>query len=92
MDWANEIVNALVLHFNGHAALWTVTGSSSFVILIGLTIEILAVLRDQRHLLHQAAARGPQRAHRRPGVRAAAWLDLILKRRGPPKAGQRADT
>jgi hypothetical protein len=40
MDWANEIINALVLHFNGHAALWTVTGSSSFVILIGLTIEI----------------------------------------------------
>lgn len=40
MDWANEIVNALVLHFNGRAALWTVTGSSSFVILIGLTIEI----------------------------------------------------
>jgi hypothetical protein len=40
MDWANEIVNALVLHFNGHAALWTVTGSSSFVILIGLNIEI----------------------------------------------------
>jgi len=40
MDWANEIVNALVLHFNGHAALWTVTGRSSFVILIGLTVEI----------------------------------------------------
>lgn len=40
MDWANEIVNALVLHFDGHAALWTVTGHSSFVILIGLTIEI----------------------------------------------------
>jgi hypothetical protein len=40
MDWANEIANALVLHFNGHAALWTVTGHSSFVILIGLTIEI----------------------------------------------------
>ena len=40
MDWFNEIVNALVLHFNGHAALWTVTGVSSFVILIGLTIEI----------------------------------------------------
>lgn len=40
MDWVNEIINALVLHFNGHAALWTVTGSSSFVILIGLTIEI----------------------------------------------------
>ncbi len=40
MDWLNEIVNALVLHFNGHAALWTVTGHSSFVILIGLNIEI----------------------------------------------------
>ncbi len=40
MDWANEIVNALVLHFDGHAALWTVTGHSSFVILIGLTVEI----------------------------------------------------
>jgi hypothetical protein len=40
MDWVNEIINALVLHFNGHAALWTVTGSSSFVILIGLNVEI----------------------------------------------------
>ena len=40
MDWANEIVNALVLHFNGHAALWTVTGQTSFLILIGLTVEI----------------------------------------------------
>ena len=40
MDWANEIVNALVLHFDGHAALWTVTGHTSFVILIGLTVEI----------------------------------------------------
>ena len=40
MDWLNEIINALVLHFNGHAPLWTVTGNSSYVILIGLTIEI----------------------------------------------------
>lgn len=40
MDWFNEIVNALVLHFDRHAALWTVTGHSSFVILIGLTVEI----------------------------------------------------
>jgi hypothetical protein len=40
MDWANEIINALVLHFNGHAALWTVTGHTSYLILIGLTIEI----------------------------------------------------
>jgi hypothetical protein len=40
MDWSNEIINALFLHFDGHAALWTVTGTSSFVILIGLNIEI----------------------------------------------------
>ena len=40
MDWVNEIINALVLHFNNHAALWTVTGRSSFVILIGLNVEI----------------------------------------------------
>ncbi len=40
MDWVNEIINALVLHFNGHAALWTVTGHTSYLILIGLTVEI----------------------------------------------------
>lgn len=40
MDWANEIANALVLHFDGHAALWTITGHTSFLILIGLTVEI----------------------------------------------------
>jgi hypothetical protein len=40
MDWFNEIVNSLVLHFSGTAPLWAVTGSSSFVILIGLTVEI----------------------------------------------------
>ncbi len=40
MDWANEIINALFLHFDGNAALWTVTGVSSYVILIGLTVEI----------------------------------------------------
>ena len=40
MDWVNEIANALVLHFDGSAPLWAVTGTSSYVILIGLTIEI----------------------------------------------------
>jgi hypothetical protein len=39
-DWVNEIVNALVLHFTDRAALWTVTGDTSYLILIGLTIEI----------------------------------------------------
>jgi hypothetical protein len=40
MDWFNEIANALVLHFTHTAPLWAVTGTSSFVILIGLTVEI----------------------------------------------------
>jgi hypothetical protein len=40
VDWFNEIVNALVLHFTDRAAIWTVTGDTSYLILIGLTIEI----------------------------------------------------
>jgi len=39
-DWINEIANSLVLHFTDRAALWTVTGDTSYLILIGLTIEI----------------------------------------------------
>jgi hypothetical protein len=42
-SWSTVTLLALVvyvLHFDGHAALWTVTGTSSFVILIGLTVEI----------------------------------------------------
>jgi hypothetical protein len=39
-DWVNEIVNALVLHFSDRAALWTVTGDTAYLILIGLTVEI----------------------------------------------------
>lgn len=39
-DWVNEIANSLVLHFTDRAALWTVTGDTSYLILIGLTIEI----------------------------------------------------
>jgi hypothetical protein len=40
VDWINEIVNALVLHFTDRAAIWTVTGDTSYLLLIGLTIEI----------------------------------------------------
>jgi hypothetical protein len=39
-DWINEIANSLILHFTDRAALWTVTGDTSYLILIGLTIEI----------------------------------------------------
>ncbi len=40
MDWVNEIVNALVLHFTDRAAIWTTTGQTSYLVLVGLTIEI----------------------------------------------------
>ena len=39
-DWINEIANALVLHITDRAAVWTVTGDTAYLILIGLTIEI----------------------------------------------------
>jgi hypothetical protein len=39
-DWINEIIDALVLHFSDRAAVWTVTGDTAYLILIGLTIEI----------------------------------------------------
>ena len=39
-DWINEIANSLILHFSDRAALWTVTGDTAYLILIGLGIEI----------------------------------------------------
>ena len=40
MDWFNEIWNALVLHFSGYAPVWGAPGHTSFLILVGLNIEI----------------------------------------------------
>lgn len=40
MDWFNELVNSAVLHISDRAPLWTVTGDTSYLILIGLNIEI----------------------------------------------------
>lgn len=63
--WALELVwemfNGLVLHFSGRSALWTVAGRSTFLIYVGLNLEIammfavapLALL----HLLPQDRAR-----------------------------------
>ena len=41
MDWFNEIWNALAFHFNGYAPVWGAPGSTAFLILIGLNIEIM---------------------------------------------------
>ena len=40
VDWINEVINGLFLHFSGKAAIWTTTGSTSFQILVGLNFEI----------------------------------------------------
>ena len=40
MDWFNELINSAILHMSNRAALWTVTGHTSYLILIGLTIEL----------------------------------------------------
>jgi hypothetical protein len=40
MDWFNELANSAVLHGTDRSAIWTVTGDTSYLILIGLTVEI----------------------------------------------------
>jgi hypothetical protein len=40
MDWFNELANSAILHASDRAPLWTVSGDTSYLILIGLTIEI----------------------------------------------------
>jgi hypothetical protein len=40
MDWFNEIWNALVFHFTGHAPVWGAPSDTAFLILIGLNLEI----------------------------------------------------
>jgi hypothetical protein len=41
MDWFNEIWNGLVFHFTNYAPVWGAPGSTAFLILIGLNIEIM---------------------------------------------------
>jgi hypothetical protein len=40
MDWFNEIWNGLVFHFTQYAPVWGAPGSTAYLILIGLNIEI----------------------------------------------------
>lgn len=40
MDIINEVVNALIFHYNQYAALWMTPGDSVYIILIGWNIEI----------------------------------------------------
>jgi len=38
-DWINEFLNSAVLHVTGRAALWTQTGGSFYLVLVGLNVE-----------------------------------------------------
>lgn len=40
MDWLNEIANGIILHVSDRSALWTAPGKSSFLIFVGLNVEI----------------------------------------------------
>ncbi len=40
MDWFNELVNSAILHATDRAPLWAVTGDTSYLILVGLGVEI----------------------------------------------------
>jgi len=40
-DWINEIINSIFFHINGQAPFWGAPGSTAFLILIGLNIEIM---------------------------------------------------
>jgi len=40
-DWVNEIVNSIFFYVNGRAPFWGAPGSTAFLILIGLNIEIM---------------------------------------------------
>jgi hypothetical protein len=40
MDWFNELINSAVFHVSNRAPLWTVTGDTTYLILIGLNVEI----------------------------------------------------
>ncbi len=41
MDVFNELVNSAILHASDRSALWTVTGDTSYLILVGWCIEIV---------------------------------------------------
>lgn len=62
MDWVNEILNGLVLHFSGYAPVWgTPGGASSLVLLIGLNVEITLMFAVMGLLAVRLLPADPQR-------------------------------
>lgn len=61
VDWMNELVNALILHFTGYAALWTTTGETSFQIFVGLTYEIAFLFSISGIIFSKTLPKDPHR-------------------------------
>ena len=61
-DWINEIANSLILHFSDRAALWTVTGDTAYLVLIGLAIEISLMFAISGVVFAKTLPAGPPRA------------------------------
>ena len=80
MDWFNELVNSAIFHATDRAPLWTVTGDTSFLILIGLNIEICLLFLIAGVVVRQvAAAAGP------PAAAGDRLLDRVRGRRALPR-------
>jgi hypothetical protein len=41
LEFFAEILNALLLHFTDYAALWTIGGNSTYLVFVGLNLEIM---------------------------------------------------
>jgi hypothetical protein len=75
-DVFNEVVNALILHITHRAALWTVTGETAYLILIGLTIEISMLFAVAGIIFVKQLP--PDRTEKWLGVNNRVWMVLAF--------------
>src|SRR2546421_11250666 len=59
MDWFNETINSGVLHVRDPAGLWTITGHTGYLILIGLNIAISLLFLGARAAVVEQPPRDP---------------------------------
>lgn len=82
-----EMVNGLVLHFSQHAALWMVAGRSSYLLYVGLNLEIALMFAVAPLVLFQLLPEDRQKRGLRVGVPVALGMfcvvvEVILNRLG----------
>ena len=76
MDWFNELVNSAIFHASDRAPLWTVTGDTSFLILIGLNIEICLLFLVSGVVFVKSL---PPRGYRLPLIFAFSTLCVVVE-------------